>query len=420
MTHILSCCLCLLLPLRGLTADSSSSVDLGIACQKEALANSLRCLETIQGDGERIARTRNFVAENLAYFGNEEMAISVLRASRPHYRIPSGCVDAAMVFLGHGQRSAVRQLLGLALDLLPFAAGRGAELVQFQILRIATVTGDTEALQRAWEAKKLTQTDLSRAYQAFLQDWQPNLWNSILDRLFPDRQWRGLQAKANRDEEIAWKAERAVDFYSGLLFLREAEARVQAGQPYPGSWVRFVEAGIRSPAINTRPAGLSAELAELAVLEKRPQAALDLVEEAWGLLGSWAPQMTGTYSIERDLAILLTAIPQGASKRDEAMERIRKRTDILRKHLDPYEQILQLPYLAEAFQVLGARAQAQEAWKTAAELCAQNQNPESQSIGLTRIWMSYARANTWPDKETEALLLKTEKQLPEAYSKVNF
>ena len=130
--------------------------------------------------------------------------------------------------------------------------------------------------------------------------------------------------------------------------------------------------------------------------------------------------MTGIYPIERDLTVLLAAIPEGAPKRNEATERIRKRSDILRKHLDPYEQILQLPYLAEAFQVRGARAQAQEAWKTAAELCAQNQNPESQSIGLTRIWMSYARANTWPDKETEALLLKTEKQLPEAYSKVNF
>ena len=34
--------------------------------------------------------------------------------------------------------------------------------------------------------------------------------------------------------------------------------------------------------------------------------------------------------------------------------------------------------------------------------------------------MSYARANTWPDKETEALLAKIEKKLPEEYAKVNF
>lgn len=408
------------MPFAGWAGDLPADVNLGILYHKEALTNSLRCLETIRGDEERIARTRNFVAENLAYFGDEQGAISILRANRPHYHVPSGCVDAAMVFLGHGQRNAVHQLLNLALDLLPFAAGRGAELVQFEILRMATVTGDEDLLRRAWDAEKLTQVDLGRAYEGFRQDWQPNLWNRFLDLLFPDRQWRALQAKATRDEEIAWKAERAVDFYSGLLFLREAEARVRAGQPYPGSWVRFVEAGIRSLAINTRPAELNAELAELAVLEKRSQAALDLVEEAWGLLGSWAPQMTGIYSIERDLAVLLATIPEGAPKRNEAMERIRKRSEILCKHLDPYEQMLQLPYLAEAFQVLGARAQAQEAWKTAAELCAQNQNPESQSIGLSRIWMSYARANIWPAKDTEALLLKTEQQLPVAYSKVNF
>ena len=412
--------LLLWVPWAGWAADLPADVDLGIPYQKEALANSLRCLETIRGDEERIARTRNFAAENLAYFGDEQAAISLLRASRPHYHVPSGCVDAAMVFLGHGQRNAVRQLLGLALDLLPFAAGRGAELVQFQILRLATVSDDQELVGRAWEAEKLTQTDLRRPYQAFLQDWQPNLWNQILDRLFPDRHWRALQKKATRDEEMAWQAERAVDFYSGLIFLREAEARVRAGRSYPGTWIRFVEAGIRSPAINTRPAGLSAELAELAVLEQRPKEALVLVEETWKLLGGWAPVMTGIYRIERDLALVLAAIPEAGGKREEGKGRIAKRSEILRKHLDPYEQMLQLPLLAEAFHALGDKEQAQSAWKTAAELCAQNQNPESQSIGLTRIWMSLARANTWPDKETEALLLKTEKQLPEAYSKVNF
>jgi hypothetical protein len=93
---------------------------------------------------------------------------------------------------------------------------------------------------------------------------------------------------------------------------------------------------------------------------------------------------------------------------------------LLRQQLDKYEQMLQLPLLAEAFQALGEPEKAQGAWGAAAELCAQNQNPESQSIGLTRIWMSYARANTWPTKETEADLLKTEKRLPEEYAKVNF
>jgi hypothetical protein len=34
--------------------------------------------------------------------------------------------------------------------------------------------------------------------------------------------------------------------------------------------------------------------------------------------------------------------------------------------------------------------------------------------------MSFARANIWPDKETEAMLLKIEKKLPDAYSKVHF
>ena len=408
------------MPLAGWAGDLPADLDVGVLYQKEAMANSLRCLETTRGDEERIARTRNFAAENLAYFGDEQAAIVLLRGSRPHYHVPSGCVDAAMVFLGHGQNKAVQQLLGLALDLLPFAAGRGAELVQFQILRMATVTRDEEVLRRAWSAEKLTHTDLRRPYEAFVQDWKPSFWKGLLDRLFPERQWEALAKQATRDEEISWKAERTVDYFSGLLFLREAEARVRARQSYPPSWIRFVEAGIRAPAINTRPAGLSAELVKLAVLEGRPKPALNLVEGTWKQLGEWAPQMTGMYRIERDLAVVLARIPEAGPQREEAKRRISKRTEILLKHLDPFEQMVQLPLLAEAFHALKEPDQAQAAWKTAAELCMKNQNPESQSTGLMRIWMSYARANAWPTKEIEALLIKTEKRLPEEYAKVNF
>ena len=409
-----------LMPLAGWAGDFPVDVDLAVPYQKEALVNSLRCLETTRGDEERIARIRNFAAENLAYFGDEQAAINLLRGSRPHYHVPSGCVDAAMVLLGHGQQNSVHQLLGLALDLLPFAEGRGADLVQFQILRMATVTRDDEALQRAWSAEKLTQKDLRNPYQTFVQDWKPSFWNGLLDRMFPDRHWEALAKKTTRDEEISWKAERTVDYFSGLLFLREAEARVRAGESYPASWIRFVEAGIRAPAINTRPAGLSAELAELAVLEGRPKPALILVEETWKQLGGWAPQMTGIYRIERDLALVLAGIPEAGLQREEAKRRISKRTEILRNHLGAFEQMVQLPLLAEAFHALKEPEQAQAAWKTAAELCMKNQNPESQSTGLMRIWMSYARANAWPTKEIEALLIKTEKRLPEEYAKVNF
>jgi hypothetical protein len=107
-----------LVPFAGWAGDLPADMDLGIPYQKEALANSLRCLETTRGDDERIARSRNFVAENLAYFGDAQAAIALLRGSRPHYHVPSGCVDAAMVFLGHGQHNAVHHLLGLALVML--------------------------------------------------------------------------------------------------------------------------------------------------------------------------------------------------------------------------------------------------------------------------------------------------------------
>ena len=387
---------------------------------KDAVTNSLRCLDTSRGDEERIAKLRNWVAENLCQLCDVEGAISTLKGTKPHYHVPFGCVDSAAILLGQGQFTAVRDLLSLSIDLLPYAVGHSAELVQFQVLRIATVIDDSKIIQRAWEAEKLTGANLKPAYESFLQDWQPNICSMILDRLFPNRHWEELAKNATRDQEIAWKAERAVDYYTGLIMLRKAEALVRAKKSYPPLWIRFVNGGIRAPAINTRPAGLSAELAELALLEGRSEDTLHLVEETWKLLGGWAPQMSGIYRIERDLAVILSPIQDSEELRNKAKERIAKRSAILMAHLDPFEQMIQLPLLAEAFYALGEKEQAQNSWKIATDLCGQNQNPESQSAGLTRIWMSYARANTWPTKGTVALLQKIEKQLPAAYSKVNF
>jgi hypothetical protein len=391
-----------------------------ITYETRALDNSLRCLQTIRGDEERIASTRNWVAENLVFFGQEQLGISVLRGSKPHYRVPSGCVDSAVVALGYSDTDEVHRFLELALDLLPYAAGRGAELIQFQIMRIATVTGDSKIIQRAWDAENTTHTDLKPAYKAFLKDWKPDLFNRLLDLMFPDRGWQELKKNSTRDVELAWKAERAVDFYTAMIFLNEAQARVRSNKSYPSHWIRFVEAGIRAPAINTRPAGLSVEMAKLALLEGQVKSALRYIEQTWELVSGWGPNMSGVYRIERDLALTLAQIPDSADRLNIARERLMKRAKILSDHLDPYEQLLQLPLLAEGLQSLGKTESAKDLWLKSAKLCAQNQNPESQSIGLTRLWMSFARANVWPDKETESLLLTIEKKLPEAYSKVYF
>jgi hypothetical protein len=391
-----------------------------IPCQTRALDNSLRCLETIRGDEERIASTRNWVAENLVFFGQEQLGISVLQGSKPNYRVPSGCVDSAVVALGNSDTDGVHRFLELGLDLLPYVAGRGAELIQFQILRIAAVTGDSKLIQRAWDADNITHADLKPAYKAFLNDWKPDLLNRLLDLMFPDRGWQELEKNSTREVELAWKAERAVDFYTAMIFLKEAQARVRSNKSYPSHWIHFVEAGIRAPAINTRPAGLSVEMAKLALLEGQVKSALKYVEQTWELVSGWGPNMSGVYRIERDLALTLAQIPDSADRLNIASERLMKRAKILCDHLDPYEQLWQLPLLAEGLQSLGKIESAKDLWLKSAKLCAQNQNPESQSIGLTRLWMSFARANIWPDKETEALLLKIEKKLPEAYSKVHF
>lgn len=234
-------------------SELSPGESMPIRYQKDAAVNSLRCLETSRGDEERIAKLRNWVAENLSDLGDIQGAISTLKGTKPHYHVPFGCVDSAIILLGQGQFTAVRDLLSLSLDLLPYAVGHSAELVQFQVLRIATVVAGSRTIQRAWEAEKLTGANLKPAYESFLQVWQPSIWSMINDRMFPNRHWEALAKNATRDQEIAWKSGRTVDYYTGLLLLRQAEASIRAKKSYPPSWIRFVEGGFVPPPLTPDP-----------------------------------------------------------------------------------------------------------------------------------------------------------------------
>ena len=162
------------------------------------------------------------------------------------------------------------------------------------------------------------------------------------------------------------------------------------------------------------------ELANLALMEGKGSTAVTLLENISKLLMPWAPHMSGIYPLERDLALLLSKLDGASQLRQQCKDRFVKRVEILKQVLDPNEQMTHLPFLAEAFYALGDTQEATNVWRTAAELCAKNKNPESQSIGLTRIWMSYARANCLPEKMIETLLQKIETKLPEEYTKVHF
>jgi len=409
-----------LLPLVGWSEVQRAGLEFCPPHHKLGLENSLRCLETIRGDDYRTALTRIWAAENLAYLGDQKKAVGILRESVPHYLIPYGCVETGLVQVGHAHTMEARELISLGIEFLPFAVGKGAELVQFQLLKMATVLGDQQLVQSAWAAESVSKANHRSAYQGFMQDWKPNLWNRIQDLIQPMRHWQGLEKGMSRDQQIAWNAERTVDIFTALLFVQEAKARVRRGESYPSHWISFARAGVNSATVSTRPAAIQTELAELAALEGKEEEARVLVSSAGKMLIPWAPQMTGVYKIERDLALILTSIPDKGNDRAEFITRLRRRIAIMAKSLDSVEQMLQLPLLAEALYALAAPDEAQATWKTAAQLCASNQNPETQSVGLTRIWMSYARANAWPLKDIEALLTRVEKKLPEEYSKVNF
>lgn len=384
------------------------------------MTNSLRCMETIHGDEYRTALTQIFVAQNLAYFKKADKAQEVLRAFNPHYAIPYGCVDSALILMGYGEKKGALDLVSLGIDLLPYTLGRGGELVQFQLLKLATVMDDPSAVQRAFEAKNITNVDLRQPYQLFLHDWKPNIWNRILDFVAPGRQWDNMPKGLNREAEIQWHAKRAVDIFTALLFIKDAENKFLSGEKYPAHWIEFAAGSGIAESFNTRNISVQMELANLALMEGKVSTAVTLLENISKLLIPWAPHMSGIYPLERDLALLLSKLDSAGDLRQKCKDRVVKRVEILKQVLDPNEQMAHLPFLAEAFYALGDTQEATNVWRTAAELCAKNQNPESQSIGLTRIWMSYARANCLPEKTIETLLQKIETKLPEEYTKVHF
>jgi tetratricopeptide (TPR) repeat protein len=389
-------------------------------CQERALMNSLRCMETIHGDEYRTALTQIFVAQNLAYFKKADKAEEVLRAFQPHFAIPFGCVDSALILVGYGEKKGALDLVSLGIELLPYASGRGSELVQFQLLKLATIMGDSSAVQRAFEAEKITNVDLRQPYQLFIQDWKPSIWNRILDSVSPGRHWKKMPTGLNREGEIQWHAKRAVDVFTALLFIKVSEYKFLSGEKYPAHWIEFAAGAGTAESFNTKNISVQMELANLALIEGKASTALTLVENTSKLLIPWAPHMSGIYPLERDLALLLSKLDGAAELRQQCKERILKRVDILKQVLEPNEQMTHLPFLGEALYALGDTQEATSVWKTAAELCAKNQNPESQSIGLTRIWMSFARANCLPEKTIETLLQKIETKLPEEYTKVHF
>ena len=407
------------MPICATSQPLSKAMD-SVPCEEQALTNSLRCMETIHGDEYRTALTQIFVAQNLAYFKKAEMAQKVLRASHPHYAIPYGCVDSALILMGYGEKKGALDLVSLGIELLPYTSGRGGELVQFQLLKLATVMNDPSAVQHAFEAKKITNVDLRQPYQLFLQDWEPSILNRILDFVRPGRHWDNMPKGLNREAEIQWHAKRAVDIFTALLFIKDAENKFLSGEKYPAHWIEFATGAGIAESFNTKNISVQMELANLALIEGKASTALTLVENTNKLLIPWAPHMSGIYPLERDLALLLSKLDGANQLRAQCKDRIVKRVEILKQVLDPNEQMTHLPFLGEALNALGDTQKATNVWRTAAELCAKNQNPESQSIGLTRIWMSYARANCLPEKTIETLLQKIETKLSEEYAKVHF
>ncbi len=407
------------MPICATSQPLSEGVD-SVQCQEQALTNSLRCMEAIHGDEYRTALTQIFVAQNLAYFKKADKAQEVLRAFHPHYAIPYGCVDSALILMGYGQKKGALDLVSLGIELLPYTSGRGGELVQFQLLKLATVMGDSSAVVRAFEAKKITNVDLRQPYELFLQEWKPNIWNRFCDFVRPGRHWNKMPNGLNREGEIQWHAKRAVDVFTALLFIKDSECKFLSGEKYPSHWIEFAAGAGTAEAFNTKNISVQMELANLALMEGKESAALTLAENTGKLLIPWAPHMSGIYPLERDLALLLSKLDGANDLRQQCKDRIVKRVEILKQVLDPNEQMTHLPFLAEALCALGDTQEATNAWRTAAELCAKNQNPESQSIGLTRIWMSYAHAKCLPEKAIETLLQKIETKLPEEYTKVHF
>jgi len=385
---------------------------------QEAIDHALRCLWTISGDSYRIAQTENWISLNLSEIGCVGTALNVLYNSRPHYLLPYGCADSALASLAYGDKEKIRTLIDLAVQLLPYTQGRGGEGVQLQLLKLAAVIEEPALIQKLLDAKKITGVDMTASLEAFRQDYQPSLWNQFFDWVMPSRQWETAPKNQNRDIFQKWSSIRNADLFTARILMKEAQSRIRRQIHFPGYWVDYALTGARIDSIGAYPDLVMIDVAELSLQQKNSKLSTDLINETARRIKRWPPQFESVYLIERKMAELIGNMPNSEAMRQEARDRLLKKMEELGKGMDPYGQMINLPLLAEGCHRIGDNALAQDTWFKAATLCKLNPNPESQSIGLARIWMSYGRANAVPEKRVSELVGTIEAQLPLAYSKI--
>jgi hypothetical protein len=242
--------------------------------------------------------------------------------------------------------------------------------------------------------------------------------NRFLDSIMPSRQWEIAPKNQNHEVFLQWTKIRNADLYTARLLMKVAESRIRHQSPFPKYWVNYALTGVRIDSIGAYPELVLLGIAELSLQEKNIKHTIDLINETGKMIQRWPPQFESVYLVERNMAELIAKLPNNEALRKESRDRLVKRIEQLNQGIDPYGQMINLPLLAEACHQIGENALAQNTWAKAVTLCSLNPNPESQSIGLARIWISYGRANVVPEEEIANLLAKTEAQLPLAYSKI--
>lgn len=389
-----------------------------LAHNQRAIENALRCLRTISGDSYRIALTENWISLNLAEIGYVDASLKVLRESAPHYLLVYGCADSALASLPYADHEDSCSLIELGTELLPYTQGRGGEGVQLQLLKLASVLEEPTSIKKLLDAKRITSIDMTESLAEFLQDYKPSMLNRFLDSIMPSRQWEIAPKNQNHEVFLQWTKIRNADLYTARLLMKVAESRIWHQSPFPKYWVNYALTGVRIDSIGAYPELVLLGIAELSLQEKNIKHTIDLINETGKRIQRWPPQFESVYLVERNMAELIAKLPNNEALRKESRDRLVKRIEQLNQGIDPYGQMINLPLLAEACHQIGENALAQNTWAKAVTLCSLNPNPESQSIGLARIWISYGRANVVPEEEIANLLAQTEAQLPLAYSKI--
>ena len=368
----------------------------------------MECLKLVAGDDFRIAKTQGEAAKTMARIGAVDLSSDILKNIR-HYSAPSYYVESILAGFTVCSESSLQEMVRDGLLSVPLADGRDRNSPQAQLLKIGKALNLSNIEKEALSVPGSDDRYLSNSLAQWKKVYEVSWFSLFLDGIMNRDPWKGLSQLPPPGKLKEWKDQIGIELFQVRLLMAAALERQKRDQAVPGSWVTHARRALDTPLLNSSPARVALDLGRLAAREHREMDATNLWSRLEGFLGQLPATSFGMYDVIRDGSV---ASEESGFGRMEIRGALNAATVKASSQLNDYEKMLVYPNLAEGYVHLGDMLEAEKLWQKTIEIIEKMEDRESQSIGLTRCWLSYVGAGRVPSAQLGHRLEKIKKTLP--------